>query len=67
MSVVCVAKTISGGQTGADRTALDFAIERRNLHGGWCPKVRLVDDGPIATRYHWGDALRRSVLSPDEQ
>ena len=40
-----------GGQTGADRVALDFAIERGILHGGWCPKGRLVEDGPIDTRY----------------
>ena len=28
-------KVISGGQTGADRAALDWAIERGILHGGW--------------------------------
>jgi hypothetical protein len=28
---------ISGGQTGADRAALDFAIEHGIPHGGWCP------------------------------
>jgi hypothetical protein len=60
MSVVCVAKTISGGQTGADRAALDFAIERGILHGGWCPKGRLVEDGLIDTGYDRGcpQALR---------
>jgi hypothetical protein len=43
---------IGGGQTGADRVALDFAIERGILHGGWCPKIRLVEGGLIDTRYH---------------
>jgi hypothetical protein len=43
---------ISGGQTGADRTALDFAIEFGIPHEGWCPRGRLAEDGPIAARYH---------------
>jgi len=28
-------KIVSGGQTGADRAALDFAIEHGIPHGGW--------------------------------
>ena len=44
-------KIISGGQTGADRAALDFAIAHRILHGGWCPRGRLAEDGPIPARY----------------
>jgi hypothetical protein len=44
-------KIISGGQTGADRAALDWAILHRIPHGGWCPKGRLAEDGPIARRY----------------
>jgi hypothetical protein len=42
---------ISGGQTGADREALDFAIEHGLAHGGWCPRGRLAEDGVIAERY----------------
>jgi len=44
-------KIISGGQTGADRAALDWAILHRIPHGGWCPRGRLAEDGPIARRY----------------
>lgn len=44
-------RIVSGGQTGADRAALDYAIERGIPHGGWCPKGRLAEDGPIASRY----------------
>jgi hypothetical protein len=29
---------ISGGQTGANRAALDFALDHDMPHGGWCPK-----------------------------
>jgi hypothetical protein len=43
---------VSGGQTGADRAALDFAIEHGIPHGGWCPKGRLAEDGPIDARYN---------------
>ncbi len=42
---------VSGGQTGADRAALDFAIQQGINHGGWCPHGRLAEDGPIAPRY----------------
>jgi hypothetical protein len=44
-------KIVSGGQTGADRAALDFAIAQRLPHGGWCPKGRRAEDGPIDGRY----------------
>src|SRR4051812_1170847 len=46
-----LAKIISGGQTGADRAALDFAIARGLAHGGWCPKGRIAEDGIIPHRY----------------
>jgi hypothetical protein len=42
---------ISGGQTGADRAALDFAIERGIPHGGWCPRGRMAEDGPLPLYY----------------
>ena len=42
---------ISGGQTGVDRSALEIAIELNIPHGGWCPKGRLAEDGPIAEHF----------------
>lgn len=42
---------VSGGQTGADRAALDFAIRLGLEHGGWCPKGRRAEDGPIDEIY----------------
>lgn len=42
-----VEKIVSGGQTGADRAALEWAIEFAIPHGGWCPKGRRAEDGPI--------------------
>ncbi|MCB1236606.1 MAG: putative molybdenum carrier protein [Verrucomicrobiae bacterium] len=44
-------RIVSGGQTGADRAALDWAIARGIPHGGWCPEGRLAEDGPIDPRY----------------
>lgn len=42
---------VSGGQTGADRAALDFAIRTGLPHDGWCPLGRLAEDGPLDARY----------------
>lgn len=42
---------IAGGQTGADRAALDFAIAHGVRHGGWCPRGRMAEDGPLDRRY----------------
>src|SRR6478672_11962562 len=42
---------ISGGQTGADRAALDFAIANGISHGGWCPRQRRAEDGVIPAQY----------------
>jgi hypothetical protein len=44
-------KIISGGQTGVDRAALDVARELSLPHGGWCPRGRRSEDGPIARHY----------------
>jgi len=46
-----IEKIVSGGQTGADRAALDFAIEHSIPHGGWCPRGRKAEDGPIDAKY----------------
>ena len=44
-------KIISGGQTGADRAALDWAIANGVPHGGWCPLGRSAEDGVLASQY----------------
>ena len=46
-----IRKIVSGGQTGVDRAALDFAIGRRIAHGGYCPKGRRSESGRIAVKY----------------
>ena len=44
-------KIISGGQTGADRAALDWAIAHGIPYGGWCPAGRMAEDGVIPAKY----------------
>jgi len=46
-----IEKIVSGGQTGVDRAALDVALKLGIPCGGWCPKGRRAEDGPIAFRY----------------
>lgn len=46
-----IRKIISGGQTGADRAALDFAIRHKIPHGGWDPKGRRAEDGKLPHKY----------------
>lgn len=43
---------VSGGQTGADRAALDWALERGLQPGGWCPNGRGAEDGVLPPKYH---------------
>ncbi|MGI9174875.1 MAG: putative molybdenum carrier protein [Rhodothermales bacterium] len=42
---------ITGGQTGVDRAALDIALALGIPAGGWCPKGRRAEDGPLPARY----------------
>jgi putative molybdenum carrier protein len=46
-----IEKIISGGQTGADQGALDAAIKLGIPHGGWIPKGRITENGPLPDRY----------------
>jgi hypothetical protein len=41
---VLVRRLVSGGQTGVDRAALEFAREHAIPLGGWCPAGGLAED-----------------------
>lgn len=56
----------SGGQTGADRAGLDWAIQHRIAHAGWCPKGRLAEDGPIPAVYQLKETPRKDYLQRTE-
>ena len=60
-----VMKIISGGQTGADRATLDFAIRHNIPYGGWIPKGRKAEDGRLPDHYQLqkmptGEYLKRT-------
>ena len=42
---------MSGGQSGADRAALDVVLALGLPVGGWCPRGRRAEDGPIDPHY----------------
>ena len=52
-------KIVSGGQTGVDRAALDFALANGVKHGGWCPKGRRAEDGVLGEKYNLHETPRR--------
>jgi hypothetical protein len=54
-----VTRIISGGQTGVDRGALDAAISLGLEHGGWCPRGRLSESGPIPRKYRLDETPSR--------
>jgi hypothetical protein len=39
-------RIVSGGQTGVDRAALDFAIAHEIPYAGWCPRGGWAEDQP---------------------
>jgi hypothetical protein len=49
--MVYLRKIISGGQSGADRAALDAALLTGFPCGGFCPRNRKAEDGPIDPKY----------------
>jgi len=49
--MLSVLKVVSGGQTGVDRAALDAARASGLSCGGWCPRGRRAEDGPIGADY----------------
>lgn len=68
-----IARIVSGAQTGVDRAALDVAISRAIDHGGWVPRGRIAEDGPIPAVYRvmetetdkYRERTERNVLDSD--
>src|SRR6185436_17712581 len=66
-------KIISGGQTGADRAALDVALRLGVPCGGWCPADRAAEDGAVPEHYPvtplpaggYAQRTERNVLESD--
>ncbi|MEJ2165412.1 MAG: putative molybdenum carrier protein [Desulfobacterales bacterium] len=68
-----IKKIISGGQTGVDRAALDAAIKLSIAHGGWIPRGRLTENGPLPRQYQlretssfsYAERTEKNVLEAD--
>ncbi|MFC2152429.1 putative molybdenum carrier protein [Bacteroidota bacterium] len=66
-------KIISGGQTGVDQGALDFALDLHFECGGHCPKGRKSEMGIIPFRYpvveieseEYIDRTRKNIIESD--
>ncbi|MBK9625418.1 MAG: putative molybdenum carrier protein [Rhodocyclaceae bacterium] len=66
-------KIVSGGQTGVDRAALDWAMKHGLPHGGFCPKGRRAEDGVLHEKYQLQETessrylqrTKQNVLSSD--
>ncbi len=66
-------RIISGGQTGADRAALDAAMASSIPHGGWVPQGRMAEDGSIPGHYQlqelssakYRDRTEKNILESD--
>lgn len=68
-----IRKIVSGGQTGADMAALDFAITNGIPRGGWLPRQRMTEMGPLPDKYGlqeltsggYSDRTERNVIDSD--
>jgi hypothetical protein len=50
-----------------DRAALDFAIQHGFEHGGWCPRDRRAEDGPIPSAYELHETDSPEYVERTEQ
>jgi hypothetical protein len=62
-----IIKIISGGQTGAERAALDVALKCGIPHGGSIPKGRKAEDGPLPEIYQLQEMPTDSYEARTEQ
>jgi len=62
-----IKKIISGGQTGADRAALDVALKFNIPHGGWIPKGRITEEGALPHKYRLQEMPTGSYDARTEQ
>ena len=60
-------RIVSGGQTGADQAALDVATELGVPHGGWVPKGRRTESGPLPEKYRLEEMPTDSYPKRTEQ
>jgi hypothetical protein len=59
-------RVVSGGQTGVDRAALEAALALGIGIGGWCPRGRGAEDGPIPPSYPLAETPRQDPAERTE-
>ena len=64
---IMIKKIVSCGQTGADQAALDAAIKLDIPHGGWIPKGRITENGPLPDKYQLDEMPTPSYEERTEQ
>ena len=62
-----LSKIVSGGQTGADQAGLDVAIKYGIPHGGWIPKGRMTEAGPLSEKYQLQEMTTKSYPKRTER
>lgn len=62
-----ITKIVSGGQTGADQAGLDVAIKLDIPHGGWIPKGRMTEVGPLPEKYNLQEMVTKSYPKRTEK
>lgn len=60
-------KIISGGQTGADIAGIDAAIDTGFPYGGWLPRGRKTECGPLSEKYQMQAMTRGGYPKRTEQ
>jgi hypothetical protein len=66
---VRIQRIVSGGQTGADRAALDAALATGRAYGGWCPAGGAAEDhpDPPGLLAHYPGLLESPTADPAER
>lgn len=59
-------RVVSGGQSGADRAGLDWALAHGIAHGGWCPRGRRTEDGAVPGCYQLTETPSTAYLQRTE-
>lgn len=62
-----IEKIVSGGQTGVDQGALEAAMRLGIPHGGWVPKGRKTERGPLPERFKLKEMPTSSYRARTEQ